>query len=72
MNYSLPNIPGHVTGKKATLSINNGETVVSGVISDIILSSRKQEESELTVNFDGGCVSAYVCESTPHELEVEE
>lgn len=72
MKYQLPNIPGHVAGKHATLNINHDETKVQGRISHVLLSSDPVEGSEATIAFDGGCVEAYVRENTPHELEVDE
>lgn len=72
MKYTLPNIPGHVAGKKATLTINDGETMVSGRISHILLSADPVEGSAATITFDTGCIEASVRENTPHELEVEE
>lgn len=72
MKYQLPNIPGHVAGKKAKLDINHEETVVSGRIHRIVLTGSQLDGTEMTIDFDGGCVTAYVREDTPHELEVDD
>lgn len=71
MKYQLPNIPAHVAGKKATLSINHGETTITGVISMIRLASDRRGACA-TIMFDGRCVSATVRTCVPHELDVEE
>ncbi|NEG55434.1 hypothetical protein [Bifidobacterium platyrrhinorum] len=70
-SYQLPNIPGHVAGKKAVLTINDGETVVKGRIASVTVASDGLMSSG-TIAFDSGCVPANIREDVPHVLEVED
>ncbi|WP_140489791.1 hypothetical protein [Bifidobacterium sp. UTBIF-68] len=70
--YKLPDIPGHVAGKKARLTIDgNKKTVIEGVISTITVENGGYL-SEATITFSSGVVTASFREKTPHVLEVEE
>lgn len=70
-SYELPDIPAHVAGKHATLTV--GDTTVNGVVSSVSTYYRMDDgESRAIIEFDRGLVCAYVRESTPHMLEVED
>lgn len=71
MHYQLPNIPGHVAGKEAVLSINGEETLVKGRIAQITTTMTPQGSSAV-IEFDGRCVKAVINEGVPHVLEVKD